>query len=234
MHTHTTTAPQHPYQPPHPCHDTSYISTTSFNCTDQSSQRCQMPRHPAVSMPMITPPVNIPNSVSISTSVLHQSIAHVFIEHLPSLWHGLINTHIVIQCTSMHAVLVDTWCMRTLHAAQSTSACMRSLTPVHLHVLDIINHSISWYLYMSLTMAAASCMHTLQQTHCPQVQELLIIQPSMQYCYHVHERAQILAGRHTITQARYAYMHCYSIYHDLLFQYRVCSEHRPTDSTLDA
>jgi hypothetical protein len=56
--------------------------------------------------------------------------------------------------------------MRTLPAAQSTSAYMHSITPVHLHVLDIINHSISWYLYMSLTMAAASCMmYTLSYRH---------------------------------------------------------------------
>ncbi len=88
----------------------------------------------------------------------------MLIKYLPSLRHCLIHTHIVIQCTSMHAVPVDTWCMRTLPAVQCTSACMRSLTPVHLHVLDIINHSISWYLYLDLTTAAASYMHTLMQT----------------------------------------------------------------------
>ncbi len=136
---------------------------------------------------------------------------------------------VVIQFTSMHAVPVDTWCMRTLPAAH-----MRSLTPVHLHVLDIINYFMSWYLYLHLPKAAASCMHTLLQTPCSQAQALHIIQSSIQHCYHGLERAHILAGRHNITQARYAYMHCYSIYHDLLFQHRDCSELRPTDSTLNA
>ncbi len=93
--------------------------------------------------------------------------AHVFIKFLPSLWPRLINTHVVIQCTSMHAVPMDTWCLRTLPAAH-----MRSLTPLHLHVLDIINHSISWYLYLNLTMArlracTLSCRHLAHKhMHC--------------------------------------------------------------------
>ncbi len=48
------------------------------------------------------------------------------------------------------------------------------------------------------------------------------------------ERVQILAELHTITKAQHASMYCNNMHNSLLFQHHDCSEHRPTDSTLDA
>ncbi len=88
----------------------------------------------------------------------------------------------------------------SMHAQShtSTSSCIRHNQSfyqlVHVHELD---HG-SGFVHA----------HTLIQTHCPQSQALHIIQPSIQHCYHTHERVQILAGRHTVTQAQKVSMYC--------------------------
>ncbi len=164
--------------------------------------------------------------------LLHQSIAHVFITYLTSLWHCPINTHVVIQYTSIHAVHVDTWCMRTLPAAQSTSAYIRSLTPVP----SCIRHNKSFHELVPVPEFDHGIgfvhAHTLMQTHCQQAHALhhLVLNPVLL----PYPGASADPGRKAHHHTSQASMYCNSMHHGLLFQHRDCSKHGPTDSTLNA
>jgi hypothetical protein len=229
MHTHPATALQHPCQPPDPCHITSCMYTTSFKSTRQYFQGFQMLKHPSVCMPMITPLVHIHSSVSISAAPEHSPCVHYVSTKLVAWFDQYSRSHSAHKhaCSCCgYLVRAHTTCCPvhiSIHGQSHTSAssCIRHNQSFHELVPGLeLDHSSGF-----MHAHALSYRHHAHMHRHPVLNAVMLP---------YHERVQILTGKHTITRAQSASMYCNIMHHSLLFQHHDCTEHRPTDNTLDA